>query len=85
MTTKDKAIEIYNKYADILEAIPGNNARPQDIEKACMVAVDELIEMSKIHDNHHIKIFEMFNTTFDPFTENVLEYWEEVKTEILHI
>jgi hypothetical protein len=72
MTPKEKANELFDKYNELLSfhILNGNF----DVSQQCaLIAVDEIIN-SNPHSNP-------FNTTI----YSTMDYWQEVKTEILKL
>ena len=77
MTPQEKANELYSKYDDLLNKDFGNPiVFDNQIKQCALIAVDELINMCKLYNNHNVVI----DTKI--YTELTIEYWQEVKQEI---
>ena len=70
MTPKKKALELFHKYAKMWQS------SPDDTKQCCRIAVEELINMARIYDNHNVK------TDKHIYTFECVVYWQEVMSEI---
>ena len=71
MTPKEKAEEIYCKYADTLNIRDLQTTTNPYVKRCALIAVDEIINTDMLIDE---------STYLE--TKSYLHYWQQVKTEI---
>lgn len=75
MLPKEKAIDLVREFV-ILDDKEYRNIDWKDAKRCAIIAVNELINMARIYDNHNVK------TDKHIYTFEVLVYWQEVLSEI---
>lgn len=79
MTPKEKAQELFNKYATYVVMWTGGvEVEKQNCKQCALIAVEEIIKSNphspaELHPSPHFKAIEYWKA---------LEYWQEVKQEI---
>jgi hypothetical protein len=80
MTTKEKAIELVNKYISLTDGWVYGIASWEHKKKCALIAVDEILKAP--FENSYIDLVpdEAEDTTW--FWDKFTEFWQEVKQEI---
>lgn len=80
MNAKEKAQELFEKFKEYSYTAwnGGENemTTEQSAKECSLIAVNELINMARIYDNHNVK------TDKHIYTFECVVYWQEVKSEI---
>lgn len=87
MTAKEKAKELYCKYADALNVRDMQITANPYVKQCALIAVDEIINSRPLEPNH--ADWDDCGAThkywYDAQKEEALKYWQEVRKEILSL
>lgn len=80
MTPKDKAEELYNKYAPYM--LEWDGVEKWAVKECALIAVDECIESTKQLLHHYAKANYVRYASIHLAMSLLVQYWQEVKQEI---
>lgn len=76
MTAAAKAVELFQRMFINMPLCADNTGRRYSAKLCAIIAVDELIDMANIYDNHNVK------TDKHIYTFECVIFWKQVKEEI---